>query len=71
LALPGFLEPGGLPLARHSHPGRASKGFLTLFIPASRLDLVFPHQICSVPAHMQKVKKYQKNRGEFTFHFKN
>ncbi len=34
-----------------------------------RLDLVFPHQICSVPAHIQKVKKYQKNRGEFIFHF--
>jgi hypothetical protein len=30
LALPGFLEPGGLPLARSSHPGRASKRFLIL-----------------------------------------
>jgi hypothetical protein len=39
LALAGFLEPGGLPLARHAHPERASKGFLTLFIPASKTEV--------------------------------
>jgi len=38
LALSGFFEPGGLPLARSSHPGRASKGFLIVYSPASKSE---------------------------------
>jgi hypothetical protein len=38
LAFPGFFEAGGLPLARSSHPGRASKGFLVLYSPASKTE---------------------------------
>ncbi len=36
-----------------------------------RLDLVFRHQICSVPAHKQKLKIYQRTMGEFVFHLQN
>jgi hypothetical protein len=58
-------------LARHSHPGRTSEGFLTISLEPQRLrlDLVFPHQICSVPAHIQKSKEISKEQGRIYFSF--
>jgi len=67
----GLFEPGILPLARHSHPGRASKGFLTLSVPASKTEVgsgIPTSDLLSSYTHTES-KEISKEQGRIYFSF--
>ncbi len=67
----GFFEPGILPLARHSHAGRASKGFLTLSIPVSKTEVgsgIPTSDLLSSCTHSES-KEISKEQGRIYFSF--